>query len=338
MNEPDRKAIPKRHHYIPILHLKHFVGSDPKGQVWTYDAETNDVRSSVPENTAVQSHYYSAEQSDGTMDTRLEEHLAKIEGVAAPVYDKLLRGEIPKDSQERVDFSMFVALMYVRTPTMRRMAGEIYGRGIQIMSYANAANKQVFDSMMKRFEKDTGNVLDEAAKERLRRDMLDPTDYVIEIPKENTFSVLTVADKLAPLFFKMKWSLVIAEHGYFITSDNPVVRLVNPKSFHPAMGDYGFYNKTAEVSFPLSPKILFVMSWQKDARDIGAFDREPVYGSNRVRAAHSDRYLYAHIRDKRLQRLAFEFKDSRPGMTTHGFGPKKFAEIKVSRRSRKGSK
>jgi hypothetical protein len=214
------------------------------------------------------------------------------------------------------------------------MSAEIYGRGLQIMTYANAANKRVFESTMKRYEKELGKALDGETKERLRRDMLDPSGYVIEIPKERTFSSLKVADDLAPIFFKMKWSLVIAEHGYFVTSDNPLVRLVDPKTSHPIRGDFGFYNKTAEVSLPLSPKMLLVMSRQKNARDIGVVDRNAVNGLNRARAANSERYLYAHVLDKRLQRLAAEFKESRPGMTTQGFGPKKFAEIRVPRRSR----
>jgi hypothetical protein len=53
---------------------------------------------------------------------------------------------------------------------------------------------------------------------------------------------------------------------------------------------------------------------------------------NRSLAAHSDRYLYAHIHHKRLERLAAEFKQSRPGMTVQGFGPKKFGAVEVMRR------
>jgi hypothetical protein len=325
---------PKRHHFVPILHLKRFVGVKPQGHVWAYDAETGDARSAIPENTAVEGHFYSAQRADGTMDTRLEETLAKIESAAAPIYEALLQGNIPKD-QARGDFSMFVALMYLRTPAMRRMAGEVYGRGIQTLAYANAANERIFNSLMKRFAKDTGQVIDAAAQERLRQDMLDPSGYVLQIPKEHTFSVLNAADELAPLFYEMKWSLVLAGQGYFITSDNPVARVADPKTRHPVMGDHGFRNRTAEVSFPLSPKMMLLMSWQKDARDIGAFDRGPVDDMNRIRAAHSDRYLYAHIKDKRLERLATKFKDSRPGMTTQGFGPKNYAEVKVARRSRK---
>jgi hypothetical protein len=59
---------------------------------------------------------------------------------------------------------------------------------------------------------------------------------------------------------------------------------------------------------------------------------------NKARAANSDRYLYAHIQHTRIQKLGAEFKDSRPGMTTQGFGPKKFAKIAVARRMGGGGK
>ena len=144
------------------------------------------------------------------------------------------------------------------------------------------------------------------------------------------------ADKLTPILDKMKWSVVAARHGYFITSDNPLVREVEPKTRHPIYGDHGFLNKTAEVTFPLSPKVLLLLSWDESVRDLGMLERDHVNQLNLVRAANSDRYLFAHINDEQIAELADIFKDSRPGMTTQGFGPENFAPIKVARRSNTG--
>jgi hypothetical protein len=125
-----------------------------------------------------------------------------------------------------------------------------------------------------------------------------------------------------------------ANQGFFITSDNPLVREVDPGTRHPFYGDRGLLNETVEVTFPLSRELLLLMSWNTAPRK-EALDRKAVDLANRARAAHSDRYLYAHIRHNYVQKLAAEFKDSRPTMTTQGFGPDRFAPIKVSRRSRK---
>src|SRR4051812_28594823 len=242
--------LAKRQHFIPRLHLRHFIGQQPAGQVWTYDAETGDVRSSTPENTAVETHFYSFGAADGKMDTRIEEFFANAESKAASIYTSLLSGIIPPaDSQERADFATFIALMYARTPTMRRMHGEFIGRQMQIMSYAYGRNKQAFEALGRRVEEAGGSVLTDEEKERLRQNFIDPSGFVMQVTKEATLPALGLADKLAPLFFRMKWSLISAANGFFITSGNPVVREVDPKSVHKFYGDGGFANKTAEITF-----------------------------------------------------------------------------------------
>jgi len=325
----------KSQHTIPRLHLQHFAGPKPPGQVWTYDALTGKFWSAIPEETCVQTHFYSAERSDGTMDTGLEEHLAQVESRAAPVYEALLKRRLPSDRQARLDFAQFLALMHCRTTAMRQMAGEVHGRGAQILSYAYASNPKAFEALTRRLEAERGKKIDPALKEKVRQAMLRPEGYEMEVPKESTFMALAASDKLTLIFNRMKWSIAAAEHGYFITSDNPLVREIDPKTHHPINGDHGFLNKTAEVSFPLSPSLLLLMSWDKNAKEFGVLPRERVETVNVIRAAHSDRYLFAHINDKRVIRLAAKYKDSRPTATTSGFGPDKFAPIKVARRSKK---
>jgi hypothetical protein len=322
----------KGQHFNPRVHLQHFAGESPKGQVWTYDAIHGKVWSAVPEETAVQTHFYSVEKDDGTRDTRIEDHLSKAESDAAPVYRTLLNGEIPKESQGRADFAQFLALAYVRTPAMRRQAAEIVGRAAQIHNYAYASNPEAFDALVQRLEAKDGHTMDAAMKESLRQAMLDPSGYELEVAKERTLITLGAADKLAPMFHDMKWTLVEAQNGYFISSDNPLVRTVDPETAHPIYGDLGFHNPTAKVIFPLSPKTTLLMSRNENAPDHVQMEGQQVDQMNELRAANSDRYLYAHVRDERLEKLAAKYKESRPTATTQGFGPEKFAPVKVGRR------
>jgi len=328
--------VPKAHHTIPRLHLQHFAGVDPAGQVWAYDAMTGRSWSAIPEETAVQTHFYSAERDDGTMNTRIETFLAEVEGRAAPVYEGLLDGTIPGASQERVDFAQFLALMYTRTTAMRRVAAQVRGRSAQIHQYAYASDPKAFDALTRRVEAEKGEPIDPAIKEQIRKEMLNPSGaYVMEVSQQSTFMALTASDKLTPLLYQMKWTLAEAHDDYFITSDNPVVRWVDPKTRHPIYGDHGFQNMTVEVTFPLSPKYLLLLSWQDAVPDRAVFDRNRVDLTNTARAAQSERYLYAHMHDKRIEQLAAKYKDSRPNITTEGFGPKNFAPIEVARRSKK---
>ena len=159
-----------------------------------------------------------------------------MEGAAAPIHGDLLCGRIPTESQARVDFATFLALMYARTPAMRRMSAEAHGRGLQIMSYAHASDDTVFESTIKRLEKERGEPIDGEMKERLRQAMLDPSDYVMEVPKEYTLSALNLADSLAPVFFKMKWTIVLAAQGFFVTSGQSHVRQVDRRTIIRSMG------------------------------------------------------------------------------------------------------
>lgn len=256
---------PKFHHYVPLLHLKHFVGQTPHGHVWTYDAETGQVRSSLPKETGGQTHFYSIERDDGTMDTTVEKCFSTVESAAAPVYEALLQGKIPaKGTRERADFAAFLALMFMRTPGMRRMIGEVVGRGIQILAYAYGTNDTAFKSLNRRAEADGAQQLTAEERERVRQTMVDPSGYRMEVPKERTFHILlSTANGLVPIFRNMKWTLIEAAHGFFITSDNPVIKDVDPKSVSPFYGDGGFMNKTVEVVFPLSPRRALMMTWRE---------------------------------------------------------------------------
>jgi hypothetical protein len=44
-------------------------------------------------------------------------------------------------------------------------------------------------------------------------------------------------------------------------SDNALTRAVDPKSVSPFYGDGGFVNRTGEVTFPLSPKTMLLITW-----------------------------------------------------------------------------
>ena len=323
---------PKRHHFIPRLHLQYFTGTEPKGHVWTYEKQTGDIRSAVPDETAVESHFYSVENEDGTMDTRIEKHLSQIEGKAAPVYEMLLRSEIPTDTQQRMDFAHFLALMHVRTPAMRRMIGKMRGQEVQVMNYAYATFPGAFDSLNRRVEKETGRILSDEQKELIRQKFEDPSGYEIQVSKESTMFILGSADKITPILEKMKWSIFEPKHGFFITSDNPLLRDCDPKTKHPIYGDHGFMNKTNEIIFPLSKNRLLFMCWNPLMRETATADRHYVDAINKFVAANSDRYIYAHLKHKTLEDLARKSRDTKPDMDMQGFGPDNFAPTKVMRR------
>lgn len=326
MNEP------KRHHFIPRLHLQHFAGADPKGHVWTYEKQTGAIRSAIPDETAVESYFYSFKDEQGILNNNVEETLSKIESSAAPIYDMLLNGTIPADPQQRMDFSHFLAVMHVRTPAMRRMVGKMLSQQLQALNYAYGINPDAFEGLSSRVEKETGKVFSNETREAVRQKFIDPSGYEMQISKESTLFILGTADKIAPILQKMKWSVFEARHGFFITSDNPLLRDCDPKTKHPIYGDHGFLNNTNEIVFPLSKSKLLFLCWNPLMPNNRLAEREYVDIVNTCIAARSDRYLYAHLKHKPIEELAKSSKDMRPDMSLQGFGPDKFAPTKVMRR------
>ena len=324
-------STPKGQHIIPRLHLQHFAGDE--GRVFTYDAVAGKVWAAVPVETAVETHFYSAQLADGSIDTRIEAHLGRIETAAAPVYMSLLSGNIPGQTQQRADFAHFLGLIYSRTAAMRRVAGELYGKMLQAQMHSTASHPEAFEAVVKSQETELGRQMTPKEREAAREGMLDPSKFEFVIPKGVTFRVLPLADKLAPMFFHMNWYLIEAAEWYFISSDNPLVREVRRDTAHPIYGDRGFLNETVEATFPLSPHKLLLLAWS-DAPRRASVPLDSVRRANRARAAHSDRFLYAHLKSAEIEQLAAQFRDSRPGITIDGAGPKKYGKVNVDSRLR----
>ena len=53
-------------HIVPVLCLKHFT--DRRGHVWTFDKRLKTYRSSRPEESGTEGHYYSVEREDGSWE------------------------------------------------------------------------------------------------------------------------------------------------------------------------------------------------------------------------------------------------------------------------------
>lgn len=177
----------KKQHIIPQLHLNYFVGNHPRGHIWTYESTAEEPRSSIPKETAVETHFYSIEMKDGTMNTGIDDYITDVESKADPIYRDIIQGNIPEEGQEKADFSTFLAIMFFRTTAMRRMSAELYARQIQIQSYATSVHDGAFETHIRRREKEEGREIRSEEKALIRKGMMNPGEYVnLDISKEHT--------------------------------------------------------------------------------------------------------------------------------------------------------
>jgi len=320
----------KDHHFIPQLHLKNFVGSQPFGHIWTYSKSSLHTFSSIPKETGFQRYFYGIRKEDGSIDNSVEDWLAEVEGVSAPIYQKLLDGNLSLSNQERTEFSVFLATMKLRSPAMRRIYADGFSKFIQVQAYARASSKKGFEEYLKQYQADTGKVFNPTEKEELRRDLQDMSGFVIDIPQEQTLPAFTSVNKLAEIFFHMTWSIGYLSNGYFVTTDNPVIHDVDRTTIHPIYGGFSYSNKTCQVIFPLSHKKILFLSWKGSSTN---FEVPRNYSKqiNKSLIAQSENFVYSHIRHKEIAKLVEELKDEQQRFEISGFGPKKFAATQIKR-------
>ncbi|QSR89186.1 DUF4238 domain-containing protein [Methylacidiphilum caldifontis] len=310
---------PKYHHFVPVFYLKHFVGKKPQGHIWTYDSKSGDVWSSLPENTACVKDYYSIKNKDGKRLNDIEKFFSRVESDAAPIYENLLRGVLPTEgTQERFDFSLFLALMVLRTQSMRCFVAEIHRILAQILIDTYRTIPEAFDTLINRIEEKTGDKFNKEDREYLYKLLENPSWLTIHVPKKNMLlPVFTNLIEIAKIFDCMKWSVVNAIHGFFITSDNPVIKILDPK--FTRANNRGFLNENIEIIFPLSSYRALLMTWYDQVPDILEVFNEDAWSVNKVLAANSEQYLYAHLEDKRIKRLAKKFNHPNSRIIVQGF-------------------
>jgi hypothetical protein len=323
---------PKDQHVIPEMHLKHFV--DAQGMVWTYHKTNGNISKAVPRETAFQRNFYTIEHEPGEYRDDLEGYLGLIESDAAPIYERLLLGEIPQ-GEDRGKFAWFIGTMYARTPGMIRMFAEVRGAGVGAVAAMMTTSREKFDKLIERTEKEGGFApLDPLDRERMFELLSDPSKYKINVDRSAGLGALAISRGMAGIFYNMRWALLKPsdKSEFFITSDQPVAR-ITPQRSPSFYGDGGFMNPNVQVTLPLSPDRLLILTW--DARaDIRSgpipIQKSMVRIKNKQRALFAEAQVYADRRDAGIQALTEKYKEQHANIEISGFGADR--QVKVIRK------
>lgn len=292
-------------HKIPKLSLKHF--QDNNGRIWTYCKSTGKHWAKSPDATGGETHFYSIQREDGTMDTQLEELFSKVESDVAGIYEDLAQGKKPQGSNRDI-FGCFLGLMFVRSPSMRRMNAEIAKLMIEESLKATAEFPKAFEKLLKDLEI---NGVDISDPESIRSSITDLSDYDLILPKSYTLKALENLETFSKIFLSMKWSILKAEQHYFITSDSPINNTIAPKTRHPFYGNGGLLNQTSEITFPITRKRALLMHWGDFSIDEISLSRDQVKHENFKRVSGAEKEVYAHLKHKNLLKLVTKYKKTK---------------------------
>ncbi len=288
------------HHFVPAFYLAGFADPENPKCLWLYDKARGKVNQSSPRDAGRRRHYHSIPKINGTVDTSVEDGLAKVEGQAAPVLRKLMAGEI-LDNRERSIVSYFIALMMVRVPTFRD--------GME--KFKAAVVKDVAQLMAQRGAFDSIPVPEDARESiaKVKKAMCQGEFEVIVRPHAS-LDVLPAARRLAEVLHRMTWVLLEARgKTRYVVSDNPVtfVDPGDPKGQRPV----DLRDRTIEVTFPLSATLALMAGWAGDG-DIyrKRVTENMVREVNRRTVAGASRFVYASEKSDQLMRFVMKFKDS----------------------------
>ena len=317
----------KYQHYTPRLHLKKFVGAQPKGMIWAYDKDQLRMAPSNILNTGGQKHFYSVRNSDGELDHRVDDLLTKVEDRAVAPYEKLLRRE-RLSAQERADFATFLATMYTRSPGMIRANAETKAKMMQAFLRMTMGSRQQFEAQMDRMEAD-GAVPPGSDRDNLWTFLNDKEAYTLQVPYQFGLTALGASDRIQELLFERHWHRVHAAEGYFITSDQAVT-LWHPPRISP-FGRGGFIAADAEVTFPLSPEVCLLITDRRLAAEDLAAGGDHVRNVNGYRAYEAERFVWSHVKDALLLDLLRD--NQRSGSRISVSGESDMAAVEVVRRT-----
>jgi Protein of unknown function (DUF4238) len=138
------------------------------------------------------------------------------------------------------------------------MFAEMRGAGVGAVIATMTSSRDIFDKSIDRSEGELGP-LDEETRDRMFETS---KRYTINVERTDGLGALGISKKMAEIFYKMEWDLLKPENPseFFVTSDHPVTRII-PQRSHSVYGDGGFMNPNVQVTFPLSPDRLLILTW-----------------------------------------------------------------------------
>jgi hypothetical protein len=225
--------------------------------VWVFDKGTREGKKRAPKNIFREPHLYSF-PAGAPNRYDLETKLSQLEGKFRRIRDERLAKHKPLSTTDFVSFMAFVAAMHSRTPRMRDHHQEQWRHALDMMEDLDAAMKRATPA-----EREA-----QARMPRLPGSTSGPSLNIAQVRSMVAYPMLSM---FYPFFAaelkgycKMQMTVLCTTPASpFITSDAPVAwfdpRVQGRQGIYAAVG---LRNATVEVTMPLSPRQLLLLTWR----------------------------------------------------------------------------
>ena len=215
-------SSPKRHHFVPQMHLKRFVAQS--GRLYWFDKRFSQkvVRRSNPAQVFLENDLYNVLDIDGVRDSSVELTLADIEGQANSIIEKIVStaraGKPPNLTREEKSFwDQYFSCQWIRVPDAMRASG-VRGLSEAEMRYWVSSILMEYESEGHELTSEDREVLDDPG-ELSRRFHNTRAKIVLESPLE----LLSVIGNKG-----LCVATITSSKRSFVIGSNPIVKLNPP--------------------------------------------------------------------------------------------------------------
>lgn len=278
-----KQIISKRHHIVPKFLLNRFTNED--GKLWVLNKSAMRFYAQSPSDALVQSHLNTAVSPDGTRDASLEDFYSRLEGLFAPVVDKIVicarKRQLPNLSKEEVLVWAFCLYhqhkrapdAFLRLPDLASMISD-------------------WPAYLDQFETKHGPF---EAADRARLERLDARERIVQGATVNARGRNNI--EIISLLASKGLTIAIVDDPSkksFITGDHPVVRMAGPS------GSVHLADPNMEAWLPISSDVAVSPGNGHEKEQLIAVSGNEVrrvnltlFNQSNIVAARSDKLLHS---------------------------------------------
>jgi hypothetical protein len=251
----ERVAKKARHHTISTFLIDRFARTTGRGRlVCQLEKKTGANVWVSPRDATVRKHFYSIEVG-GERLPDVENALAQIESMAAPLVSSLDAEGAHLTGQERLEFASFIALTWLRMPFWRERFGSMVHHLTSTMMIETYRHLGPYLRFLRHLGEDMP--LEQAEKQRQELvAFLESDDYDIVAPPNLLINhFLESAADVAWIIYMLDWTVVRApDRKEFILADTPVAQFdPTPLARNGASGLLS--SPQAHTFMPLGPRV-----------------------------------------------------------------------------------
>ena len=235
------------HHYVTRAYLEG-MRAPGESRLWVYERNSDRVFRNVPKNLASRRAYYTVSRKDGVEEDKLEKLLGtEVEGPGIAAIRRLSRESKQLHWEERIQATALIAFQELRVPYMREQLARMMKGLIKGFMDSAIGVPGMLEEDLNKLQRE-GKASEAVTAEDLRKVVREGGIDIVMKPEASLMAMGHAVKTLMMTYAELKWEVLIAREGEFVTSDCPVCRQY-PDSGN---GPVGLVNPDLNVYFPIT--------------------------------------------------------------------------------------